>query len=286
VQPASGPAPETVKVGDLPLHCEFYPAAASAPLVLYLPGIATYSALYREFLTALAGHGFNVVGMDLRGHGYSGGPRGHYMVEEVVEDARAVLAHFAARVSGPQQVIGYSIGAPLALAVAEAEPRVSAVLCHSLLLGHLAPDWLHLLGWQGLRWTNLFLPGWKVNLRTLLDLDRLLRQTAYAARLGGDERLVWDYPVRTLASVFAHRHRVATDLQHFRAGVVVGEHDEVVTPGYTRRLLERLAHPFDCIEMAGACHMAPFHAGRALARLSAGWLHVAPGREAAVPASA
>ncbi|QKK11517.1 MAG: alpha/beta fold hydrolase [Pseudomonadota bacterium] len=73
----------TEQVGDLPIHCEVFASAPAAPLLVFLPGISTYSALYAKMLYRLSQHGFNVVGIDLRGHGHSGGPRGEYTVEAV-----------------------------------------------------------------------------------------------------------------------------------------------------------------------------------------------------------
>jgi alpha-beta hydrolase superfamily lysophospholipase len=63
-----------VRIGTLPLHTELYSCAdETAPLLLFIPGIGTYSELYAELLSDLSAQGLNVVGVDLRGHGYSGG---------------------------------------------------------------------------------------------------------------------------------------------------------------------------------------------------------------------
>ena len=140
------------------------------------------------------------------------------------------------------------------------------------MLGAHPPDLFHAVGWQTLGWTNLLLPGWKVDLAHLLDVDSLLCEARHGRWLREDELLVWEYPVSTLASVFGHRHRALSEVLPFRAAVFTGERDEVVSPAYTRRLLEHLAHPFDTLEIEAGCHMLPFTRAQELARHSAGWL--------------
>jgi alpha-beta hydrolase superfamily lysophospholipase len=66
--------------GEPPIHCELYEHHRTAPTVLFLPGLGTYSELYAELLAGVCDQGFNVVGVDPRGHGYSGGERGFYSI--------------------------------------------------------------------------------------------------------------------------------------------------------------------------------------------------------------
>jgi alpha-beta hydrolase superfamily lysophospholipase len=269
---AQPPQPETAYIGPLPLYCELHEAGPDDPLVLFLPGIATHTALYRDFLDTIARQGFNVVGVDLRGHGRSNGDRGLFTVDQVVADVSAIIDHYETRFPGPVALLGYSLGSPLALAAAEADGRVKALVCHTLMLGSHPPDWFHYLGWQALGWTSLTLPHWRVNLRSLLDVDRLMFSSRHAAWIAEDGLLVWDYPVKTLASVFGHRHRVHNEQLAFRSVVLTGEEDEVVRPTYTKTLLARLTHRFESEVLTGMSHMAPFVHTEALAATSARWL--------------
>lgn len=265
-------SPETAYVGPLPLYCELHEAGPNDPLVLFLPGIATHTGLYRNFLDAIARQGFNVVGVDLRGHGRSNGDRGLFTVDDVIADISAIIDHYCTRFPGPVALLGYSFGSPLALAAAEAEPRVKALLCHTLMLGSHPPDWFHFLGWQALGWTSLTLPHWRVNLRSLLDVDRLIFDSHYTSWIADDGLLVWDYPVKTLASVFGYRHRVFREQLPFRAAVLTGEHDEVVRPSYTKALLGRMTHRFESQVLPEMDHMSPFVKTEQLAATSAAWL--------------
>ncbi|MCO4758005.1 MAG: alpha/beta fold hydrolase, partial [Oceanospirillaceae bacterium] len=99
---------QAFQLGKDALHCELYEYDVAAPTVLFLPGIGTYSELYAEMLGKLSERGFNVVAIDLPGHGYSGGPRGLYTVEQVSFAVSMVLDHLQQRFTGPFSIFGYS----------------------------------------------------------------------------------------------------------------------------------------------------------------------------------
>ncbi len=50
-----------------------------------MPGTNAYAILYKEFLSALADHGNNIVGFDPRGHGRSGGVSGEEFSHRIAE---------------------------------------------------------------------------------------------------------------------------------------------------------------------------------------------------------
>ncbi len=266
----------TEQVGDLPIHCEVFASAPAAPLLVFLPGISTYSALYAKMLYRLSQHGFNVVGIDLRGHGHSGGPRGEYTVEAVQEDVRAVIDHFAPRFGGPVMLYGYSIGAPLALAAAENDERVKALLCHTLFVSEHAPDLLHLWGWHWLRYLSFFAPHMHLTLQRLFRLQDLIPQRRFHKLIDKDPLLVNSYPLMTFSSVFNRRTRVAHEELPFRAAIISGDQDELVSFGYLERLVSTLTHPFELIPIAGGTHMLPFWQPEHCAELAAEWLRREP----------
>lgn len=261
----------TERIGDLPIHCEVFSADAHAPLLIFLPGISTYAALYAEMLYRLSRHGFNVVGVDLRGHGHSGGPRGLYTVKEVMSDISAVIDHFSPRFRGPVMLHGYSIGAPLALAVAESDPRVRALLCHTLFLSERAPDLLHLWGWHWLQHLSFFFPHTHLPLRRLFHLQDLIPERKFHKLMAEDPLLVNDYPLMTLASVFNRPSRVTREVMPFRAAILSGDKDELVPLRYLKRLVTEVTHPFDLIPVVGGNHMLPFWQPGRCADLAAEW---------------
>ncbi len=103
------------------------PAAKAAGKVLLIHGYADHSDRFEHVARFWAERGLVVARFDLRGHGRSGGTRGHVMsVDEYVNDARAVLAALEKEPAwkdapGRPVIFGHSLGgliaSELALAV-------------------------------------------------------------------------------------------------------------------------------------------------------------------------
>jgi len=264
-----------LEVGDLPIHCELYESRPEDPVVLFVPGIGTYSEMYCEFLHELSRERLNVVGVDVRGHGRSGGPRGLYRVEEVARDLSEVITRLEQDFVGPFAVFGSSIGSVLGLACAEKDERVRALLCHTLFITECPPDLLHLIGWNWVAWSRTLVPHVKLNLRSFLDISRLLQGNHLGQFARYDDLIVWDYPVETLASLYTRRTRAYTEELGFRGGVIIGDSDEIIDLSYERFVVRRMRHPFDLILIPGGRHMLPFDRPDAMIRAAGRWLRSA-----------
>lgn len=261
-----------LKLGELPLHCELYEYADDAPLLIFLPGIGTYSELYACMFDGLRQQGFNVLSIDLPGHGYSGGPRGMYTVEQVCDCVSRVLDELEGRFSGPACLFGYSIGALLAVAVAERDDRFSKVICGTLLMTELPPDLFHFLGWQWTWGSGLLFPDVKMPLSSMVDYNQLLAGHPAGELINEDPLLVLDYPFRTLSSLFSHRSGIYRNRFPFELAIVQGEQDEVLSLAYSRRVQAETAQPIDLISVSQEGHMMPLTAPLKLAGIVADWL--------------
>jgi len=264
---------QCVEVGELPLHTEYYHCSDEAPLLLFLPGIGTYVELYAELLHRLCTLGFNVVGVDLRGHGYSGGPRGLYRVEQVVSDVSEVIDHYRESTDQPVYLYGYSIGALLAVACAEADARIEAVVCGTLLVPSLAPDIVHQLGWSWIWGSALLMPGVPLPMQSFIDYEQLLAGHPAGEEINSDPLVVFDYPLGTLSSLFTWHLGSLTRSYPYRGLIVHGDRDEVLPLSYSRRVQESLRQPFELEPVVGEGHMLPWDQPALLARLIADWLH-------------
>ncbi|MEH6624973.1 MAG: alpha/beta fold hydrolase [Motiliproteus sp.] len=249
---------ENIELGGLPLHCELYEYDPAAPTIIFLPGIGTYSQLYCELLSRMSDRGFNMIAVDIRGHGFSGGERGGYKVDEVIADVQLVIDYLQQRFSGPIGLYGCSIGSRLALAVAEVEPRIEALLCHTLFLAEVPPDVWHSMGWSGLSLSNMFTPYLKVNMRTFVDIDTLLQHNPMGKYADNDPILVWDYPIYTLHSVYTYPSQILTEPLNIPSAIIVGSEDDVLNTSYTKKIVENSAQPFELIVIEGGSHMLPF----------------------------
>ncbi len=256
---------------ELPLHCEYYFHSDTAPWILFIPGIGTYSELYCEMLCKLSQQGLNILSVDLPGHGYSGGERGDYRLDTLITQLGLVLDHIEQHYSGPFGVFGCSIGSRIGLALAEQDSRIRALMCHTLFINELAPDMFHSMGWQALSFSCQFMPGMKVDFRTFIDIDNLLSHNPMGEYARQDSKLVWNYPIATFESVYNAPSKILHQTLDIPAAIIIGERDDVLYPAYIRRLIERSAQPFDLFEVENAAHMLPFDQVDSTVETTAQW---------------
>lgn len=94
------------------------------PLVVCLPGMGELRSSYRHNVHALAGAGFRVAAMDLRGHGDSDATFAEYDDVAAATDALALVEELG----GPALLVGNSMGAGAAVWAAAERPDLVAGL--------------------------------------------------------------------------------------------------------------------------------------------------------------
>lgn len=268
-------------VGDSAVHCELYECALDAPTILFIPGIGTYCELYAELLYKLSRRGYNIVGIDPLGHGYSSGERGHYTVDQMCKAIGDVLTVLEQRFTGPFGIYGYSIGALLAMAAAEKDTRLCAVLCGTLLVPDIAPDLTYRLGWNWTWASALFMPEVKVPLKSFVNFEQLLQGHPAGAEINQDPLIVFDYPLKTLSSLFNYRCQIVDQQYDFDAAIIHGENDEVLPLSYSRRVMQYCKQPMELLVMAQQGHMTPFLKPDLIVEMAAQWFDEKFSREMA-----
>lgn len=118
------------------LHLYHFKGDPEDPVMVFVPGTSAYALLYTEFMYKLSQQGFNVIGLDPRGHGKSSGKRGVYTLGSLVDDTLAVVGHATDMYNDKVAVSGSSQGGMVAFYCAAGDPRVKAAVCHNV----LAPD--------------------------------------------------------------------------------------------------------------------------------------------------
>lgn len=114
------------------LHLDIYEAGKSAPTLVFIPGTAIYALCYGEFLYKLGQHGYNIVGLDPRGHGRSDGARGDYTFPELMTDIGNAITYAVNRFNEQVSLVGSSQGGILSFYMAAKDERIKSVVCQNI----------------------------------------------------------------------------------------------------------------------------------------------------------
>src|SRR5438552_10742204 len=115
-----------------------YEAAAPRAAVLALHGWFDHAGRWRETGEQLCAAGFAAYLLDLRGHGRSGGRRGHLSrFSQLLGDLQAFRRAVRLRTEAPQVLVGHSFGGLVVLRYLETQPgdAVAAAVVSSPWLG-------------------------------------------------------------------------------------------------------------------------------------------------------
>jgi alpha-beta hydrolase superfamily lysophospholipase len=113
------------------LHLDIIVTDLAAPSIVFVPGTATYALCFAEFMIGLADAGYNVIGLDPRGHGLSDGKRGDYIIGELVRDVQATVSYAIAHFNSNVSVVGCSQGGILAFYTAAVDSRIQSAICQN-----------------------------------------------------------------------------------------------------------------------------------------------------------
>ncbi|MGI9626867.1 MAG: lysophospholipase [Longimicrobiales bacterium] len=141
-------------------------SSASDPTgtVLIVHGWGEHQGRYKELSDRLVGLGFSVWSYDLRGHGASGGPKGHTPQFSTLADDLTLVTEHARAIDGPQLpwfLLGHSLGGLIVLRALQTRRCNPAAAC-------LSAPWLrtarHIPAWKrGMaRVLNRVAPSWPV----------------------------------------------------------------------------------------------------------------------------
>jgi pimeloyl-ACP methyl ester carboxylesterase len=194
-----------------------YDRSGSGPLVIEIPSMGDLRAEYRFLTPGLAAAGYQVVSMDLRGHGESSTEWNNYSVKEIGQD---ILALVDALDAGPAILIGDSVAAGAAVwAAVEAPERIKAmVLLGPAVRGEVSGLFRMVLGvlfarpWGPSAWNAFF--------KTLFPTRKPADFAAYSAALKKNlSELGRLEALRKM--IFASKEASAERVQHVRVPALV-----------------------------------------------------------------
>jgi len=111
-------------------------------------GLGEHAGRYRRFATWFGARGVEVYAIDHRGHGISGGPRGHAPSQAALLDDLDQVVTLATRGQTKPVLVGHSMGGVIAIAYALAHPdRIQRAVfsAPALMVRQRLPLWMQLL---------------------------------------------------------------------------------------------------------------------------------------------
>lgn len=256
-EPEAGAFQGTAGVG---LRYLAWRADASVGAAVVVHGLGEHAGRYREVARALAGAGIDVLAYDQRGHGRSGGRRGHAdRFADLGGDLDRAFAEAVSRFGrSPRLLLGHSLGGLLALWwCQERSPDLAGVVLSAPWLATAAPvpSWKRLAG----RLADRVAPGLTLGtgltaqaltsdpaMIALYDADPLVH-TRISARLHAESE-------RTQARVLARPERVKVPCLFLVPGA-----DPVADADATRAFATAVPEGrATCLELPGLLH-EPLH---------------------------
>jgi alpha-beta hydrolase superfamily lysophospholipase len=107
----------------------YEPSGPAKGQVVLVHGLLSQAAEFGVLPTTLAGKGWRVLGLDQRGFGASGGPRGLITQERATTDVLAAVAQLRRDAPAlPVGLVGHSMGAVFALSAMTKDPTIKAAV--------------------------------------------------------------------------------------------------------------------------------------------------------------
>jgi alpha-beta hydrolase superfamily lysophospholipase len=139
----------------LKLNLEVLRAGKDKPTVIFIPGTAVYALCNAGLLLGIHKAGYNVIGIDMRGHGRSEGLRGDYTILQLMSDTRKVIEYARQEFNDNISLLGCSQGGIVAFYLAAAEVPVQSIICQNF-ADLTAPETIAMTRYQHL--TKVFMP--------------------------------------------------------------------------------------------------------------------------------
>ena len=242
--------------GGVAIHWERSdPAGDPRGVVLMSHGYAEHLGRYRDFVAHLTERGLAVAGIDHRGHGRSGGPRGHCRrFDEFVTDLRTLAQMAEGWWPGvPRVLFGHSLGGLIGFVYLLRYPdtvRAGALSCPAFRVPDAAP--------RAMQWIALVLGlvAPRVPFRSKLDERMLARDPAVGAAYVSDPLVHRRATAGFFRAVRSAQAEVFDQAIRLRVPVLIlqAEADALVDPSGARDLARYLAPPHELVMLPGYYH--------------------------------
>lgn len=232
-----------------------YMAGEGCPCVVFIPGTMTHPLFYDDFLSLLAGSGYNVAGVHLLSHGKSPREKKLFTFTDMLQNVRDTVTYCLDNISKNVILMGSSQGGILSLAAAGMDSRIKAVFPHNVLIPSLKnsisvtsfPQFLKPFNGAVTALMRLaagIAPATQIPLTFYLEMDRITKSQAIQEQFYSDPLNLTSYPLIFLASLFT------ADLSKLSDGsikcpvvVITSTGDTLFSYSYCREVFEKIAAP-------------------------------------------
>jgi len=119
------------------------------PIILWIHGLGKHAQRFIEPMDYVARCGYASIAFDVRGHGRSGGKRGHFdAMEDIFDDLERVVAAYQNDIKGPLFIVAHSAGG--AMLVRYLQQHADNIACRAVILST-----------PGIKIHPVVLPWWK-----------------------------------------------------------------------------------------------------------------------------
>ena len=265
----------------LRINLDIYPSSLDDPVVIFHGGLGTYSRFYIYLLATLSEQGFNVVGLDRPGHGFSEGRCGDCTVEDLIDLMPSVMDLCRRRFNDRIGMAGSSLGGITTFYLLPNLPGIRSAVCHNLLYPGQSLDRAHAALRPLIRHLSRFFPQLSIplDLTIPLWLKNLLQETPEIVdyfKHHKEDRLFASTPtLRSFASYFdGYRPTRPYSEMETPTLALVGEKDGVLSPEFCRRSWDMARLPRGEFRVfKGARHLIFFDHLKESVALLADWFH-------------
>jgi alpha-beta hydrolase superfamily lysophospholipase len=242
--------------GNVPIAWRrLVPATAPRGIVVVSHGYAEHCGRYLPWAEHLASRGLAVVGVDHRGHGRSGGPRGHVRdFDEFVADLRSLIGLVEGWWPGtPRVLFGHSMGGLIAFLYLLRHPetvRAGALSSAAFALQPQGPAWQLRLAMV----LGRLVP--RMPLGTKLDQSALSRDPDVGRAYVADPLVHRKATAGFFRAFVRAQERALAEASSLRAPLLILQAgaDRLVSPSGAEAIAERLATEHELVILPGYYH--------------------------------
>lgn len=235
------------------LHLSFWKRREKDPCIIFIHGMGLHSLFFAGFLSKLSEQGYNVFGLDIQGHGRSGGERGHFTMQRATENVSSVIDYILENYHDRVGVMGISLGGMITFYSVANDPRIRSAVCGGLAHPKLPlrrGSTRLLIGMGARLW-----PKKRLSLLKIVPLEKVTSDSTLQNVMLTDDLVVPEYTLRTVASFMDLEPKIPFDQIRTPILVMVGEHEQILSPEYCRDVYDILTTEKKFVVVPDAGHL-------------------------------